>query len=141
MGDVGSQFLGFVFAAAGVYLGRFDPFGVAVYLVPVLLFHFLFDTVVTAFRRLRAGEDVSVPHRTHLYQRLNAAGLDHAGVTVWLAIAAAFNAVLALWMVIAAREMPWLALVPALMLQIYYVWLVRRRERRAAAWGRAQPAR
>jgi UDP-GlcNAc:undecaprenyl-phosphate GlcNAc-1-phosphate transferase len=135
MGDVGSQFLGFALAAIGLYFARLDPGGAAIWFVPVLMFHFLFDTILTAARRWRAGENVLAAHRGHLYQRLHAAGLDHGTVAVWLSIAAAFNAAVALWTIIAARNAPWLALIPALVLQGYYLWLVRRRERQAAEWA------
>ena len=141
MGDVGSQFLGFAFAGIGVYFARLDPLGAAVYFVPLLLFHFLFDTIVTACSRWRAGENVTAAHRRHFYQRLHQAGLDHGAISVWLSIAAAFNAVVALWVMIAARGAPWLGLVLVLALQLYYVWLVRRRERQAAVWEAAQAAR
>lgn len=90
MGDAGSAFLGFSFAslpllAAGGPLGRRAwPIG-AVVLLP-----FLFDATLTLLRRLRRGENVLQPHRTHLYQRLVVAGAGHAWVSgVYIGLAAA----------------------------------------------------
>ncbi|MCM0021980.1 MAG: undecaprenyl/decaprenyl-phosphate alpha-N-acetylglucosaminyl 1-phosphate transferase, partial [Tagaea sp.] len=74
MGDVGSQFLGFAFAGLGVLAAKAEPTGLAFWLVPLALMHFLFDTLFTAARRAMAGENVLAAHRTHLYQRLNQAG-------------------------------------------------------------------
>jgi UDP-GlcNAc:undecaprenyl-phosphate GlcNAc-1-phosphate transferase len=133
MGDVGSQFTGFAFAGLGAFLGLGDATGALALVVPLLLLHFLFDTILTAARRLAAGENVFAAHRGHLYQRLNAAGLDHGAVATWLAIAGVVNGVFAVALVSFAAAAPWLAFVAPLWLQGVYVWLVVRREREAAA--------
>src|SRR5919205_833328 len=82
MGDVGSTFLGFTFAALpllanlGVGGGRLPwAFGVAV-LAP-----FLFDGVVTLARRVLRGERWYEAHRSHFYQRLVRSGRSHGQVT------------------------------------------------------------
>ncbi|MBL8833068.1 MAG: undecaprenyl/decaprenyl-phosphate alpha-N-acetylglucosaminyl 1-phosphate transferase [Rhodospirillales bacterium] len=85
MGDVGSQFLGFAFAGLGVFAAGATTDGRLVWLVPIVLMHFLFDTILTASRRLAAGENVFAAHRTHLYQRLNQAGFPHGKVAALLA--------------------------------------------------------
>jgi UDP-GlcNAc:undecaprenyl-phosphate/decaprenyl-phosphate GlcNAc-1-phosphate transferase len=78
MGDVGSAYLGFVFAALAVVAGRAHP---ALPLAAVLLvWPFVFDTAFTFLRRLSLGEDVFAAHRSHLYQRMVQAGLSHARV-------------------------------------------------------------
>ncbi|MDA1324551.1 MAG: glycosyltransferase family 4 protein [Proteobacteria bacterium] len=83
LGDVGSQFLGFVFAALAVVLGaHYDPASVPMLIVPLLFFHFIFDTVFTFCRRLLAHEDVTQAHRSHLYQLLNQAGQSHVRVSI-----------------------------------------------------------
>jgi UDP-GlcNAc:undecaprenyl-phosphate GlcNAc-1-phosphate transferase len=98
MGDVGSQFLGFAFAGLGVFAAGATTDGKLVWLVPLVLMHFLFDTIVTAVRRLIAGENVFAAHRTHLYQRLNQAGFAHGKVAAFLAAMAAFQGSAALWL-------------------------------------------
>lgn len=79
MGDVGSAFLGFAFAALTVLASQSDPVfslaGIA------LVWPFVFDAVFTFFRRLGRGEKVWAAHRSHLYQRLVISGLSHGRVS------------------------------------------------------------
>ena len=56
MGDVGSQFCGFVLAVLTVAAGRFERVDLSVLLVPMLLFGVLYDVAFTLLRRLGAGE-------------------------------------------------------------------------------------
>jgi len=81
MGDSGSQFLGFVLAVLAVMAGRFDDSHVSYYVMPLLFFHFIWDTVYTMVRRHRAGDIITEAHRTHLYQLMNRLGASHAQVT------------------------------------------------------------
>lgn len=83
MGDVGSAFLGFTFATLAVIGASFDLGHLSFYIVPMLLFHFIFDTVFTFFRRLLRGEKVHLAHRTHLYQLLNQLGYKHGAVALF----------------------------------------------------------
>jgi len=92
MGDVGSTFLGLVFAVMAVIAARYDHSHTSLFVVPLLLLHFIFDTTFTFLRRLFAGEQVFMAHRTHLYQLLNRMGLSHGKVTaIYLALAAAVD--------------------------------------------------
>jgi UDP-GlcNAc:undecaprenyl-phosphate GlcNAc-1-phosphate transferase len=128
MGDVGSQFVGFGFAATGVLIARYDTTGTLILLVPLLLFHFIFDTVYTAFRRWRRGENVTQAHRSHLYQRLTHAGFGHGRVTALLSAIAVLQGGGALWMVHLPPGSRLLVFLPALALQLIYLGLVVRRE-------------
>lgn len=80
MGDVGSAFLGFTFAALPVIGFQYNP-GL---LMPgiLLLWPFLFDTTFTLFRRLFRKENILVAHSSHLYQRLVHIGFEHRFVTL-----------------------------------------------------------
>jgi UDP-N-acetylmuramyl pentapeptide phosphotransferase/UDP-N-acetylglucosamine-1-phosphate transferase len=84
MGDVGSGFLGFTFAALPLLLAaaggnvdrpRLPVTGAA------LVWPFLFDAAFTFSARLARGENVFEAHRRHLYQRLVIAGASHAWVS------------------------------------------------------------
>jgi UDP-GlcNAc:undecaprenyl-phosphate GlcNAc-1-phosphate transferase len=132
MGDVGSQFVGFVFAALAVLMARHDPSGTLVLVVPLLLFHFIFDTVFTAFRRWRRGENVTVAHRSHLYQRLTHSGFGHGRATTALCAMGVAQGFAALWMVQVPAAMRPAAFVPALAIQIFYALAVTRYEQRVA---------
>ena len=133
MGDVGSQFLGFVFAALGVLIARDDASGTLILLTPLLLFHFIFDTLLTAGRRWWQGEDVTQGHRSHLYQRLAHSGVGHGRTTVLLCAIGAAQGVGALWMVHAPVSARLLAFVPVLILQLVYMVAVLRRHAASSA--------
>ncbi|HYF06078.1 MAG TPA: MraY family glycosyltransferase [Acetobacteraceae bacterium] len=75
LGDVGSQFLGFVMAVLAVAAARFDWVPLSFLIVPLLLFALLFDTGFTILRRFAVGERISTPHRTHIYQMAVRSGL------------------------------------------------------------------
>jgi UDP-N-acetylmuramyl pentapeptide phosphotransferase/UDP-N-acetylglucosamine-1-phosphate transferase len=103
MGDVGSAFLGFVFALLPVLalhgrgVGSEWPIPI-VGAVPVfaalVVWPFLGDGVFTFLRRVKHGENVLAAHRSHLYQRLNIAGWKHGPISrlyVWWAAAGALG--------------------------------------------------
>lgn len=75
MGDVGSIFLGFAFAGMVVILANnFLDFMV----MTTFLFPFYADEMVTIAIRIRKGENITRPHRHHLYQLLaNECELPH----------------------------------------------------------------
>ena len=79
LGDVGSAFLGYSFAVLPLLALREDgPLASASPILGLLLlWPFVFDTALTFLRRLRRGENVLAPHRSHLYQRLIIAGYSH----------------------------------------------------------------
>jgi len=56
MGDVGSQFLGFVIAALAIIAAEHDASRTSFLVVPLLFFHFIFDTAFTMARRALRGE-------------------------------------------------------------------------------------
>ncbi|MBN1104351.1 MAG: polysaccharide biosynthesis protein [Deltaproteobacteria bacterium] len=87
MGDVGSVFLGYHCAVLPLMMiSLMRPSEGARDWVPLagmlLVWPFVFDTAYTLVRRLLRGEEVSTPHRSHVYQRLVIAGMSHAAVTL-----------------------------------------------------------
>jgi Fuc2NAc and GlcNAc transferase len=80
MGDAGSGFFGFLFAALPLLAppGRVSVVWCAV----LLMWPFLFDTGFTLLRRASRGENVLSAHRSHLYQRLILTGRSHAQVAL-----------------------------------------------------------
>ena len=79
MGDVGSAFLGFSFAALTVLAAQSNP--VFVLAGIALVWPFVFDAVLTFAGRLYRGEKIWTAHRSHLYQRLVISGLSHSQVS------------------------------------------------------------
>ncbi|MFT8245584.1 glycosyltransferase family 4 protein [Roseomonas sp. BN140053] len=137
MGDVGSQFLGFVLAVLAVAAARFDVSQVSFLIVPLLLFALLFDSGFTLLRRAALGERISTPHRTHLYQMAQRAGMRTRQVAALHAGFTAFQGGLALLFLFLA---PWakpLVVVPALAVQLGWLLAVVRMVRRAGLSWRA----
>jgi Fuc2NAc and GlcNAc transferase len=113
MGDVGSTFLGAVFAVLLLQASTW-PEALSLLLVATPL---LGDACLCVPRRLMAGQRVFHAHRLHLFQRLHQAGWPHARVSS-LYIAA--TAVLA--MALLCGGLPWVITLAALELLIG-VWL------------------
>jgi UDP-N-acetylmuramyl pentapeptide phosphotransferase/UDP-N-acetylglucosamine-1-phosphate transferase len=89
MGDVGSAYLGFSFAVMPLLATIGDSSDV---LLPVaaglLVWFFIFDTVVTMVRRVLRRDKVWRAHREHFYQRLVRSGWPHAKVSLLYGILA-----------------------------------------------------
>jgi UDP-N-acetylmuramyl pentapeptide phosphotransferase/UDP-N-acetylglucosamine-1-phosphate transferase len=139
MGDVGSAFLGFSFAVAPLLAlaslpvvrlpevaGSLPLFGL------LALWPFIGDGVYTFLRRLRRGEPVWKPHRSHLYQRLVQSGWSHAQVSSLYAFWCSFSALVGLSFLIRRMD-PTLALALSLVSLAGLVLLVRRCEQKAGA--------
>lgn len=131
MGDVGSAFLGFSFAALAVIGSQFDLGHMSFYVVPLLLFHFIFDTFLTFLRRLVRGEPVHLAHRTHLYQLLNRTGFSHVQVSAYHYAVSVAQGVGALVLVNLHSSQRVYVFVPFLAYQALYAWWVLRRARAA----------
>ena len=82
MGDVGSQFCGFILAVLAVVAGRIEGVSLSFMLVPMLLSGVLFDVAFTLVRRAWADEAVTQPHRGHLYQVAHRSGMSAPAVTL-----------------------------------------------------------
>lgn len=93
MGDVGSAFLGLTFAvipllAANSRAG--DDFGPLLPVIAILMvWLFVFDSILTFLRRLLNRERVWRPHRKHLYQRMVINGWSHQTVSLLYGVVSA----------------------------------------------------
>jgi UDP-GlcNAc:undecaprenyl-phosphate/decaprenyl-phosphate GlcNAc-1-phosphate transferase len=121
MGDVGSQFCGFVLAMLGVVAGRFDGIELSLLLVPMLLSGVLFDVGFTLCRRALAGENLAAAHRGHLYQIAHRAGVRAPIITAlhW-AFVCYGGACCVLFLVVPSPDKPF---VPLLTLIPQLCWL------------------
>ena len=137
MGDVGSQFGGFVLAVLAVAASRLDVSQVSFLLVPLLLFGLLFDAGFTLLRRAMMGERLGEAHRTHLYQMAQRAGVGTRAVAAAHWGFALFHAGLAwLFLHLASWAKP-LVVLPALLAQLLWLLFVARRARRAGLGWRS----
>ena len=137
MGDVGSAFLGFTFATIAVIGAHFDRGHLSFYLVPMLLFQFIFDTFFTFGRRLVRGEKVHLAHRTHLYQLLNRTGFSHRAVSLFHYAVAMAQGIGACVLVSLEPNQRILTFVPFLVFNGLYAWWTMRRARAAGLLGGA----
>ena len=121
MGDVGSQFCGFVLAMLGVVAGRFDGAELSLLLVPMLLSGVLFDVAFTLCRRALAGENLAAAHRGHLYQVAHRAGVPALVVTSAHWVFVCFGGVCCILFI--AAPSPEKPFIPLLMLIPQLCWL------------------
>lgn len=120
LGDVGSQFCGFVLAVLGVAAARFEGVELSMLVVPMLLSGLLIDALFTLARRLLAGERITQPHRGHLYQVAHRAGVPAVLIApLHWAFAAWGGLVCAAFL---ATPGPMKALVPLLVLPPQAAW-------------------
>ncbi|HBK08596.1 MAG TPA: UDP-phosphate N-acetylglucosaminyl-1-phosphate transferase [Acetobacteraceae bacterium] len=137
MGDVGSQFCGFMLAVLAVVASRFDGVELSFLLMPMLLSGVLFDVGFTLVRRLLAGEAVTQPHRGHLYQVAQRSGVPAVTVTLVHWGFAIFGGGCCLLFIALPSPLkppvPFITLAP----QLVWVWFVARRARaaRLGRWG------
>ena len=116
MGDVGSTFLGAVFA--GVVLQQFSvqaALGLLLVGTPLLA-----DACLCVLRRFLAGQQVFQAHRLHLFQRLHQAGWSHTRVSSLFIAATAVLALALLW-----GGLPWLITLASFEL-LLGIWLDQR---------------
>jgi UDP-N-acetylmuramyl pentapeptide phosphotransferase/UDP-N-acetylglucosamine-1-phosphate transferase len=92
MGDVGSESLGYMFAALPLLARRTDSgltSAYALFFAAAAVCPFVFDSLYTALHRGFRRQNLLRAHRSHLYQRLVIAGASHAQVaTLYVVLAA-----------------------------------------------------
>jgi UDP-GlcNAc:undecaprenyl-phosphate GlcNAc-1-phosphate transferase len=131
MGDVGSQFAGFVLAVLAVAAARFDVLQLSFLIVPLLMFGLLFDAGFTLLRRALMRERLAEGHRTHLYQLAQRSGVPVRTVAAVHWGFALFHAALALLFLDLSGWAKPLVVVPALAVQLAWLGYVMRRMRAA----------
>lgn len=129
MGDVGSQFAGFMLAVLAVAAARFDALQVSFLLVPLLMFGLLFDAGFTLVRRALMRERLAEGHRTHLYQLAQRSGMPVRAVAAVQWGFAAWHAALAVVFLALPPFFKPLIVVPALAVQLAWLGFVVRRMR------------
>jgi len=124
MSDVGSQFLGFVFAVLAVIASQYESAHTSFLVMPLLFFHFIYDTTLTFLRRLIHREKIAAAHRSHLYQLANRLGLSHVQVSLYHYLIAILQGLGALWLIHLPPDRRALAFVPFLLFQCGYAFVI-----------------
>lgn len=83
MGDVGSTFLGSIFAGSLLEVNSVEvPVKILLCASPILI-----DPLICVIRRFSIGQNIFMAHKLHLYQRLHQAGWSHSRVSLTYSIA------------------------------------------------------
>lgn len=130
MGDVGSAFLGFVFASLAIIAALYDHSHTSLLVMPLLLFHFIYDTFFTFMRRLFNGERVFEAHRSHLYQLFNRLGHSHTKISLFYWGVGIAQGLGCLWMVSFQGNRRLLVFIPYLIFQIAYSIIITRKAKK-----------
>lgn len=137
MGDVGSQFCGFMLAVLAVVASRFDAIDLPLLLMPMLLAGVLYDVAFTLARRTLAGHRITEAHRGHLYQVAQRSGMPAVAVTLVHWGFAIYGGLCCL--VFIATPSVWKPLVPLLVLPPQLAWTAwvaaRARQAGLQRWG------
>lgn len=130
LGDVGSQFLGFNLAVLAVIATQPDQGRLSFFVVPFLMFAFIFDVAFTLTRRILAGENPAEAHHGHLYQVLGRSGVSRDLVTLLHYGFVLLQAAAAALFLDAGSGLNLLVVAGLLAVQLIYAALVARRARR-----------
>jgi len=84
MGDCGSQFLGFLLAVLPLLERQDNPANLPVPYAAALLIIPIFDTTAAVWRRIRDGQKISDPDKSHVHHKLLNLGLSVRGVVAVL---------------------------------------------------------
>ena len=84
MGDVGSAFLGYTFALMPLMAGKESPQKSSMFFITavLLVWLFVFDTLVTVIIRILQRRKIWQAHREHLYQKIIIRGYSHQFVAI-----------------------------------------------------------
>lgn len=80
MGDIGSGFLGFIFAVLAMWSENSGAIPIIIWIM--LLGVFVIDATVTLIKRIYRRERLSEAHRSHVYQLAVQAGYSHKQITL-----------------------------------------------------------
>lgn len=81
MGDVGSTLLGYNIAIFTIYYANLESTNFWIWII--LFGVFWFDATLTLLRRFLSGEEVTIAHKKHAYQRLVQSGWSHDKVVLF----------------------------------------------------------
>jgi UDP-N-acetylmuramyl pentapeptide phosphotransferase/UDP-N-acetylglucosamine-1-phosphate transferase len=130
MGDVGSQFIGFLLAEFALLAKEPVHGQLSFYVIPLLFFNAIYDIGFTLARRYWRGEKVTQAHREHLFQLLSRTGWSHTRISILHFFFVELQGIGALQLQSMATEHQWLMFIPYLGVQILYsVWVLKRARR------------
>ncbi len=130
MGDVGSVFLGFLFSLFALFKSNFSVSSVPFWVIPLLLFHFIYDTSFTFIARLIRKEPVFQAHRRHLYQLFTRLGFSHVFVSCFyfsINILQGLTAIILVWFPLKSSAVLYVVFILMLMIHLLYSSIIIRK--------------
>lgn len=127
MGDVGSQFCGFMLALFGIAAARFEHIQMSFLLVPFLLSGVLYDVAFTLVRRALARENIARAHNGHLYQVVRRAGMSpvHVALMHWLFVVIGGGTAI-IFISAHPENRLWVGLLPLIVQIIWTIYVIHR---------------
>ncbi len=137
MGDVGSQFCGFMLAVLGIAATHYQRVSLSFLVVPLLLSGVLLDVMFTLVRRAVTGQNIARAHRGHLYQVAHRAGMDARWIAIIYWGFAVFGGVVVIGFLHASTDWkPVVIFAPLLPFAMWAAYVVRRAGRaEIGPWG------
>ncbi len=124
MGDVGSQFLGFLWALMLLFTTHGK---LSIYTIPILFFAFIYDVTLTIIRRLVKGQSIWHPHRTFLFHILHRSGLTHRRISLIYMVFAIIQGLGAVFVQFIDIHRQIFMVIPYAVIMIFYTTWVGRR--------------
>lgn len=124
MGDVGSAFLGYIFAVMAIWSENTGAVSLIIWIM--LLGVFVIDATLTLIKRVARGEKWYEAHRSHVYQLAVQAGYSHKQVTISVLF---LNLLLGIVAIVAMRYQEyllWIGVGEAVLLTLLHIVLGRR---------------
>ena len=120
LGDVGSGFLGFIFAVYALYTANTKLLPITFF--GILLGVFLWDATFTLISRCIHRKRIYMAHKEHAYQRLIAYGATHKQVTLGITLLNSLILLpMAVLMLIWPSQSGWLFLTTVFLLWIFWI--------------------
>jgi len=132
MGDVGSAFLGFIFSTLSIIAALYDHSHTSLFVIPLLMFNYIYDTLFTFTRRLINKENVFAAHRSHLYQLFNRLGHSHVTVSCFQFCVCITQGIGAVIMINIQGNQRVFIFLPFLLFQVCYSVLITAKAKKAA---------
>lgn len=121
MGDVGSGFLGFIFACLAIASENTGAIPLLVWIL--LLGVFVIDSTSTLILRICQGKKWYEPHRSHVYQLAVQAGFSHKQVTLTVLTINCVLGIMAYWIFRMPNFFLPISLTTAVILLLVYIFL------------------
>lgn len=139
MGDVGSQFCGFMLALFGIAAARFEHIQMSFLLVPFLLSGVFYDVAFTLVRRALARENIARAHNGHLYQVVRRAGMKATYVAMIHWVFVVVGGVTAIiFLNTAPDNRLWIAFIPVIIQIIWTFYVIKRaHDAKMTSWSKS----